>query len=287
MPLPRVHLPEIDDDDDRADAVDGNRVSRFDVERFACGELSGVAAARVQRGIDEDPALKAFLDELRADDAAFLLQQPPAAFVARLAAPTAMTPWTRAAAFFGTAFGGLRLQLAAGAMAAVVLVTLVVAPGADDDDDIRTKGGVPQPALSFFVKEQGGARLGTPGESLAPGDQIQLAVKDVDAPALVVLGVDRAGVVSVYEKQASRSTPKGEPGPRPLPSALILDDITGVERFFVVYGDDVVALEEEAVRAAVKLAGDVKAGRVDLARVERLALDDARPQASFHVVKVH
>jgi hypothetical protein len=180
--------------------------------------------------------------------------------------------------------GGLRLQLAGAAMAATVLLVVLVPRG--DDDAIRTKGGQQQPQIAFFVKEDGGARLGSPGEALASGDQIQLAVRDVDAPALVVLGVDRAGYVSIYEKAASRSTAKGGAGLRPLSSALILDDVTGAERFFVVYGDDVETLEAEARRAAVALASEVRRGRVDLARVERLALESDRPQASVHIMKV-
>jgi hypothetical protein len=283
MTLPRVHLPDLSDD---AAADDSARVSRFDVERLACGELCGEEAARVQRAVDRDPALQAFLQELRADDAAFLLQQPPAAFMARLAAATpapTMTPWARAAAFFG----GLRLQLAAGAMAAAVLVAVVVLPGTGDDDGpIRGKGGERQPALSFFVKEDGGARLGSAGETLKAGDQIQLAVKDADPRALVVIGVDSAGVVSVYASEETTTVPKGQTGPRPLPAALVLDDVMGAERFFVVYGDDLAALERAARGAAARLADDVKSGRADLTMTTRLAVDDALPQASIHILKV-
>lgn len=285
MTLPRVHLPDLSDD--AAVASDSARVSRFDVERLACGELTGDDAARVQRAIDRDPTLQAFLQELRADDAAFLLQQPPAAFMARLAAATTaptMTPWARAAAVLG----GLRLQLMAGAMAAAVLVAVVVVPGTGGDDDgpIRHKGGERQPALSFFVKEEGGARLGSAGETLKAGDQIQLAVKDAAPRALVVIGVDSAGVVSVYASEETTTVPKGQTGPRPLPAALVLDDVVGAERFFVVYGDDLAALERAARSAAARLADDVKASRADLTVTTRLAVDDALPQASIHILKV-
>ena len=280
MTLPRVHRPEPIDDD----ASYAARVSRFDVERLACGELRDDDAARVQRAIDRDPALQAFLQELRADDAAFLLQQPPAAFMARLAAAT-MTPWARTAAFFA----GLRLQLAAGAMAAAVLVAVVVLPrtgGDDDDGRIRSKGGERQPALSFFVKDQEGARLGNVGETLKAGDQIQLAVTDAAPRALVVIGVDSAGVVSVYVSEETTTVAKGQTGPRPLPAALVLDDVVGAERFFVVYGDDLATLEQTARDAAARLADDVKAGRADLTVTTRLKVDDTLPQASIHILKV-
>ena len=63
MTLPRVHLPDPIDDDATDHATGGARVSRFDVERLACGELRGDDAARVQHAIDRDPALQAFLAE--------------------------------------------------------------------------------------------------------------------------------------------------------------------------------------------------------------------------------
>jgi hypothetical protein len=80
--------------------------------------------------------------------------------------------------------------------------------------------------------------------------------------------------------------PKGQTGPRPLPAALVLDDVVGTERFFVVYGDDLAALERTARGAAERLAADVKAGRADLQATARLAVDDDLPQASIHILKV-
>jgi hypothetical protein len=136
------------------------------------------------------------------------------------------------------------------------------------------------------VKEEGGARLGSAGETLKAGDQIQLAVTDASPRALVVLGVDSAGVVSLYAREETTTVPKGQTGPRPLPAALVLDDVVGTERFFVVYGDDLAALERTARGAAERLAADVKAGRADLQATARLAVDDNLPQASIHILKV-
>jgi hypothetical protein len=316
MTLPRVYLPSVNnDDDDRGDDRDDDRdddrggevggdgarpdrVSRFDVERLFCGELSGNEAARVQRAVDDNPVLRAFLHELRADDAAFFVRQPPAAFVARLArkdgaagpAP-ALTLWAKASALVEQ----LRHRLVAGsiagivtaAVAAAIVVTVVQSPSHDDDEGpVRSKGGERQPALSFFVKQGDGARVGTPGEALKAGDHIQLAVTDAAPRALVVVGVDSAGVVTLYAAEQTAATEKGSPGPRPLPAALVLDDTVGAERFFVVYGDDVTALQSAARRAATTLATDVVAGHTDLLRTTRLALDDDVPQASVHILKV-
>ncbi len=301
MTLPRVHLPTFPGDDDADDHTnDHARVSRFDVERLACGELAGDEATRVQRAVDKDPALQAFLQELRADDAAYFVQKPPAAFLARLPlgegavhTPTTMTPWARAAAvvehlrrlLLGRGMAGV----VTAAVAAAVVVAVVRTPGPPDDDvngPIRSKGGVRPPALSFFVKQASGARLGRPGEALTAGDQIQLAVTDAAPRALVVIGVDSAGVVAVYAAEHTAGTEKGSPGPRPLPAALVLDDTVGAERFFVVYGDDLERLQDAARRAATTLGNDVVAGRADLIHTSRLALDDDIPQASVHILKV-
>ncbi len=308
MTLPRVHLPTLPDDDaddhgnehGNEHANDHARVSRFDVERLACGELSGDEAARVQRAVDEDSALRAFLQELRADDAAYFVHQPPAAFLARLPrstddahAPTTMTSWTRAAVVVEQLRRLLRGRGIAGvftaAVAAAVVVAVVRTPGPHDDDvngPIRSKGGVRPPALSFFVKQASGARLGRPGEALKAGDQIQLAVTDAAPRALVVVGVDSAGAVTLYAAEETAGTEKGSPGTRPLPAALVLDDTVGAERFFVVYGDDLKSLQDAARRAATTLGVDVVAGRADLIHTSRLDLDDDVPQASVHILKV-
>jgi hypothetical protein len=279
-----IHLPRPgtndDDSDDTAGLTDTRAVSRFDVERFAVGELSGERALEVQRAIDADPALKVFFDDVKASDAAFLIMAPPSSFMAARATPASW--WTRLRA----AVSSLQLQVGVGAAAAAVVVVVAVSAPEGPRSSTTSKGGAHTAAVGFFVKDKNGARVGEAGEVLHAGDQIQLTVTDADRPAMVVVGIDGRGVVSVYAVEATGAVAKGAAGPRVLPASLILDDTVGVERFFVVYGDDA-STTERAVRAAADdVAHDVRSGRVDLARVQRLSLGEGYAQASVHIQKV-
>ena len=284
--LPRPGTNDDDDSDDTAGLMDTRAVSRFDVERFAVGELSGERALEVQRAIDADPGLKAFFDDVKASDAAFLIVAPPSSFVATLAARTSLVERPSLVARLRRALSSLQLQVGAAAAVAVVVVVSVSAPDGAHPGT-TSKGGAHTAAVGFFVKDASGARVGEAGEVLHAGDQIQLTVTDADRPAMVVVGIDGRGVVSVYAVEATGAVAKGAAGSRVLPASLILDDTVGVERFFVVYGDDA-STTERAVRAAADdVAHDVKAGRLDLAAV--LALDlstDRFSQASIHIHKV-
>jgi len=275
-----LQLPTILDDDD------GNaRVSRFDVERLACGELTGDDEARVRRALENDAALRAVYNEIVAEDAAFRITSPAPAFVARVEAARAPSLWARAIAL-------LRLpQALAAAGAAAALVIAVSIGGGDatvvdpiDVGSARTKGAAPR--VAFFVKSGATARAGVPGEALRKGDQIQLALTDADKTALVVVGIDGAGQVSVYAAMPVHTAKGASAAPRPLPQALVLDGTVGAERFFAVYGDDLAATEAKASAAAAALAKAVRAGDVDLAVTSRLPLDAAFVQASVHITKV-
>jgi hypothetical protein len=291
LPRPGTNDDDSDDSDDTADSaglMDTRAVSRFDVERFAVGELSGERAIDVQRAIDTDPALKAFFDDVKASDAAFLIMAPPSSFMAALgdtitarAAPASW--WTRLAG----AWSSLHLQMGLGAAAAAVVVVVAVSTPDGPRSGSTSKGGPHTATVGFFVKDKDGARVGEAGEVLHAGDQIQLTVTDADRDAMVVVGIDGSGVVSVYAVEATATVAKGATGPRVLPASLVLDDTVGVERFFVVYGDDA-ATTERAVRAAADdVARDVKAGRIDLAAVSALDLGaDRFAQASIHIRKV-
>lgn len=288
---PRVILPTIPDDDS---SVIATVVTRFDVERYACGELDGDVArrAQVEAALAADPALKAFYDDVVASDAAFRIEAPVARFAAKLEASSSTSPslWARLQGIFS---GGRVAALSA--CAAAVLVVVVARPGLDvptdvvvDDAGVRSKGG--DARIGFFVNGSAGARPGSAGEALRAGDQIQLAVKDAaDKRAMVVVGVDGTGAVSVYARELLDTQHKGaEPdrSVRVLPASLILDDTAGAERFFVVYGDDVSATEAAARAAAERLGRAVVAGEASLVDVERLTIDDALVQSSVHIVKV-
>ena len=285
---PALHFPTLgrDDVDDVDDVADSGVVTRFDVERYHVGELDESERRRVEAAMATTPKLQAFLESLRADDAAFLIEQPVVAFERRLADVAPPSLMGRVFAFFAQGKVQLSMGLGAAACAAVIAITV---PGATPGGDgIRTKGGHVDPALSFFVKMEDGARLGTPGEKLHPGDAIQLALKDADKPALVVLGIDGAGVISIYTTEAQvdgAGRTKGA-APRVLQASMVLDDTMGTERFFAVYGESVDDVVAKSRAAAEALAADVVKGTTTLDAAARLQLPERYPQSSVFIEKV-
>ncbi len=282
MSMPRVILPVVDDT-----SSDTARVTRFDVERFVCGELAGAAADAVKEALASDAALKAFHDEIVAADAAFQIELPARAVVPKvLKAAPAPSVWTRVSSSVQSLLSGWRVPAltSAAALALVVFVARPTGTDAPTDDGLRSKGGT-DPVVSFFVKSGDGARVGTAGEALHAGDVIQLAVRDATARAMVVVGVDGAGAVSVYAAEELTTQSKGHDAPRVLPASLVLDDTVGTERFFVVYGDNLDDLTTQAKRAATALGKQVAAHAVDLAHVERLSLAPSMAQSSVHIIK--
>ena len=290
-----ITLPRLDDDDAPAGS---DAVTRFDVERYACGELTGDARARVEAALAADPALRAFHDDVVASDRGFLVQAPPAAFLAKLEArQAAATPAGPLASLWAALRRLVSGPVLAAATAGTAILFVVVANDRDasgDDVGVRTKGGDVEAALGFFVRDGAGAHLGQPGEPLRAGDQIQLAVTDPSSSssaagaggrALVVVGIDATGAVSTYAAEPVDGTRSKGAGPRVLPASLVLDDTVGAERFFAVWGEDVEATRAAAVDAAASVAARVRAG-TSPATLARLPLDERFAQSSVHIVKV-
>ncbi len=253
--------------------------SGFELRRFLAGELPAERRAELERLLATDAAFKARVDALaaeeRAEQAAFALEVPLPRFLDEVEAKvTRRSPfaWLRSLRLPGT--------LGALAAAAAAIVLFVRAP----DDELagtRTKGGA---RVGFFVKDEGGAHAGRAGEELTVGDRIQFAVKDdADMGAMVLVGVDGKGVVTVYAAESVQGRVKGEEKTRLLPASVVLDEATGAERFFVVYGaEDVDTLRAEVEAAAERLASSGS----DLSRTERLPLPDTHVQSSVHIVKI-
>jgi hypothetical protein len=270
-------------------------VSNHELRRFLAGELTPERRADIERDALLQPALHERLAKLaaeqRAEDAAFALEVPLPRFLRDHEARA-----QRATAKSGGLFARLasiRFTFGAGALAAAACaVFLLVQPvdGGDGDAAIDGAGGVRwkgDARVGFLVRESDGARFGTDGEQLGAGDQIQFAVKDDAAHgAMVLVGVDGRGVVTVYAAEhVDGERAKGVPGeqvkPRILGESVVLDDATGAERFFVVYGDPPL----EALRRTVEDAARTVPTSA-LAHTERLPLPREYTQSSVHIVKV-
>jgi anti-sigma factor RsiW len=266
---------------------DARAVSAHELRRYAAGELADERRAEIGALLESDAALKAELDELEAEKRAFQAAMPFGRFEADHKArsqPEGL--FARLTRVRWQAFGGFA---AAAACAAIIAVNLGDERPPPDPvqrwAQNQTKGG--DAKLGFFVRESAGVRLGTDGENLAPGAQIQFAVVDVaDASAMVIVGVDGKGAVSTYATRALTGREKGPSGggkARLLEQSLVLDDAMGPERFFVVYGSGAVG---QVQRAAEDAARALVSQGSDLVRTERLSLADGYTQGSVHIVKV-
>lgn len=260
-----LRLPDVDND--------GRTVSSHELACFIAGEGTAARRTEITALLAGDAALKmrhdALISEQSAADAALRLEVPLPRFLDDHAPAPA---WWRALLNVRV-FGAI----AVGACA----VLFIVMPGSDPAYD-GLKGNA---RVGFFVKDAHNARFGHAGERLSAGDQIQFAVKDdASHTAMVLVGVDGRGAVTVYAaERVDGERPKGESKPRLLPDSVVLDDSTGAERFFVVFGDGTVPeVRAQVEDAAHKLA----ASHADLVGTERLPLADSFVQSSVHIVKV-
>lgn len=281
MPGP-ITLPNLD-------APEGDVVSRHELRRYLAGELSATRRAELEAQIGAEPALRARLDavaaEERAEDAAFRLEVPLPRFLEDHERRTRGTNGGLLARLVGLRIvvGGSALAAAAVALFFVVRTPSSARPNDEAWDGL--KGGA---RLGFFVRQEEGARLGVAGEELRPGDQIQFAVRDDEQKrSMVIVGIDSRGAVSVYAAEDLRDVrAKGDPnatGPRLLAASVVLDDAVGPERFFAVYGD----IELDAVRrAAEDAARELVQQQRDLTHAEKLALPSTWTQSTIHIRKV-
>lgn len=178
------------------------------------------------------------LDAIRAEKAEFDRLKLPAllpAAVQRLE----KKPW----------FAGLFAPaLVFAAAAAIFLVWPRHHPG----DELGIKGGA---ALQVVVKH--GARIAPlhDGEKLAPGDELRFVVEPDGKRFLLVMSIDGAGQVSVYQPFGGTRSAPIEGRRVEIPGSVVLDAAPGPERLYAIFSDAPVAASSVAPQLA-KLGPD-------------------------------
>lgn len=211
------------------------------LERLRLGELDPVAAAEIEARLD--PATRARLDRLDADDAALLDALPPrvvAAEVERRRRSHRVRP---------TPFVGLALAGAAAA-AAVLLWPRVEPPPIAVEDTVRAKGD----ARLLIYRQAGAApELLAEGSRAGEGDVIQLGVLLDEAQHAAVISIDGRGAVTVHHPTTPETTalPAGR---LVFDHAFALDDAPAFERFFLVTAPEPIGAD--VLREAVEALGD-------------------------------
>jgi hypothetical protein len=250
------------------------------LERYQTGELGAADRAGVEARLAE-PAVRAQLEALRADDARLLEALPPAQVAAEVERRLRLVRARAVAEQGGRGSRTLWLAVPVAAAAALLVMAIrPVVPLARIDEGLevtRAKGLAPH--LVVYLKAPSGARQLHEGESVRPRDVVQLATVAPGRPFAAVVSVDGGGGVTRHLPEVG--------GPPILPSSetalqrsFELDEAPGFERFFLVTAEqpfDVAAVLE----AARALARDPAA-----AQGRPLLLPPSLSQSSFLLRKV-
>jgi hypothetical protein len=200
----------------------GRRVQEALLERYLADALSPQARQQVEAVLAESEADRARLEELRADSAAFLVQNPPGPLVARYEAtlPAKRKPWW---------------LLLVPALAASVLVVVW-----QREDPFTVKGSV---SLVLHRKAGDGSAKVEPGATLAPGDVLQFEVRSAEDGYVAVLSRDGQGTVTVYHPFEGPRAARYQAASPLLPAAIELDDVRGREDVYALHSREPFALD--------------------------------------------
>lgn len=217
----------------------------FTLERLLADDLAINERNTVELHIESCDTCRAELDALTADEQAFRVDVPYAAFriehEKRKEAKKTRPKWLR-----------LWLPSLATAAAAAGMALIIAIPTSPIDDGIRIKGA--GTALTFSVFEAGSLRQGIVGETLEPGTRLQLSYDAGDNTHMAVVSIDAAGNTSRYFPEVGDTLvplPDGAIGR--LPFSLTLDGAPGSERFFAVF-----AKHAASMQTLMRAVGDLR-----------------------------
>lgn len=200
---------------------EGTHPSRFELGRYAAGELTDAQRADVEARLDD--AGRAWLAEIEAAGASLPAFDATAlrARAGVAAAPANNTRWF------------VLLAVLAAVLLGVVLVSGPDTPAEVDPNYVGVRGAAP--ALELHVYQDGALRPWD-GRAVGAGDRIGFKVDATGRRGVVLLSVDGDGQVSVFWPEAGDAPePLRGDGVVPLPGSLTLDGATGPEVFLAVF----------------------------------------------------
>lgn len=208
-------------------------LSDLALDRLAMGELDGEAAARANEHLGRCHPCRDRAVELELDRERFLAA-PPA-----LALPDAgpsRVPAARRRPWLATGLGG-GLAVAA-SVALVLLLRKREPPAGSASSPAPTADTVASKGLDFelvaVVDRKGHQTRAQSGDSVVPGDRVQLAYSIVEPGYLFVVGIDGTSRATVYFPEGGGSG-EVQPGREvELPFSLVVDAVPGPEHFYGV-----------------------------------------------------
>ena len=209
------------------------RLTDLQLERYQAEALSTEERAAVDEVLTKSPPDAEALRLLRAENAAFFVTQPPAAFVEKVM-PTKKSPWRWLGA------------LGAVAAAAALLLVVKTQAGTDADDDTRVKGGV---GWHVTVSGQTGTRTLMEKTEVATGDTLSFQVATERQVFVAVISHAPDGWW-VYAPSTGKVALRVGRGLTLIPEGAQLDETEGDEMLYLVSSDQ--PFEPERLRDSMK-----------------------------------
>lgn len=207
------------------------RLTDLQLERYQGEALSPEERAAVDQVLAKSAEDAEALRLLRADDAAFFVTNPPAAFVEKVM-PTKKSAW--------------RWLGALSAVAAAAALLLVVRSQGGDGDDTRVKGGV---GWHVTVSGQAGTRTLMESTQVAPGDTLSFQVATERQVFVAVISHAPDGWW-VYAPSAGKEALRVGRGLTLVPDGARLDETEGDEMLYLVSSEQ--PFEPERLRDSMK-----------------------------------
>ena len=214
------------------------------LEAFLAQTLDSAARTQVELLVASSPDDQARVAELRAESLAFLIQHPPAAFVAKLAPPKARAWWA-------TPWAWVPL----GALVAAGLALFVVQEkSAEREDPEVTVKGERALALTIHRRTETGSEVLAPDAVVHAGDELRFSVT---SPARGFVAVFSGDALTVLVPSSEGQAVAAPMGLALLDGAGQLDEAPGPERFALIWSAEPFTVAQG--RAAVSAAStDVK-----------------------------
>lgn len=207
------------------------RLTDLQLERYQAEALSPEERSAVDQVLAKSPPDAEALRLLRAENAAFFVSQPPAAFVERVM-PTKKSPWRWLGAF--------------SALAAAAALLLVVRNQVGLDDDTRVKGGV---GWHVTVSGQTGSRTLMESTQVSPGDTLSFQVATQKQVFVAVISHAPDGWW-VYAPATGKEAVRVSRGLTLIPDGAKLDETEGDETLYLVSSEQ--PFEPERLRDNMK-----------------------------------
>jgi hypothetical protein len=177
-----------------------SEIRRLDIERYAAGELTGIAKAQLEEHLRECASCKGYLVELHGEQKAFLGEHPFGS-LRWLAERPRLEPW------FGRFMGAFALPSLRPVLIPLCLFMFVAALLLPFIGTVKRENGRPdagigykgKPTLSYIYKRNDTVHEALPSDTFFAGDAIQIFYASKTDQYVSLFSIDSRGGISFYQ----------------------------------------------------------------------------------------